>query len=166
MAKTCQAPDCINPSQSHGFCFRHGYLRKDEKYLKSLNKPKKIYNIPRTPPKNDFKPTGEGLLFSTILDTRKHISFVSSQDIDKIDGFLDHNNCHHVLYPKDDYKKFRLYDKNIVLVTKYEHWLIHDGGIERRTKYTTEMAKNGIIVNWDKLYALREELFEEHKLLK
>ncbi len=38
MPKTCLAAKCSNNAASHGYCWNHQYLRKDEKYTKDQKK--------------------------------------------------------------------------------------------------------------------------------
>ena len=157
MPKQCQAPDCNNPVQSHGFCFRHGYLRQDEKAIANRNKPKAFIPIKKTTFKTNYKATGEGVLFTAILATRRHISFISGLPIDN----ADHSNCHHVL-PKKNYEAFRLLDRNIILVTQSEHFLIHAGTTDQREKYAKKiMGENGVMVHWEKLEDLKQQLLME-----
>ena len=138
------------------------YFNSDPKPPKKEKK--KPVPLKRTAIRKQFKASGEGALFDDILNTRKHLSFVSGLPIDIIDNVTDHSNCHHVLFPKDTYKRFRCYKKNIILVTKYEHWLIHSGGIERRKKYVQEISiMYGKKVDWEKLDNLRADLYFLHE---
>ena len=151
--KICNYENCGNNVFGGGYCKFHQYLRKDKK-----DKP-----IKRTPINRDYKPTGEGALFDSIISTRRPISFISGLNIKDIDGIINHNNCHHVLNKKD-YEKFRLYDRNIILITKYEHHLIHNGTEEQREKYVKDvMSEYGVVVHWEKLEELKQILINEYK---
>ena len=97
-----------------------------------------------------------------VLSTRRPISFISGLNIKDIDGIINHNNCHHVLNKKD-YDKFRLYDRNIILITKYEHHLIHNGTEEQREIYVKEvMSEYGVVVHWEKLEELKQILINDY----
>lgn len=149
-------------------CGREGYIWSHGMLKECWYKIKPPKQIAKTPLKINLQPTGEGILFKTIASTRKCVSFVSGQDIAKIDGFIGINNFIHVL-PKgqNKYPLFKLYEKNIVLGLWKEHDLYDKGTEEQRQKYAKEMLEDyGVIVDWDKLYALREELLQEYKLLK
>jgi len=100
-----------------------------------------------------------------MMSTKPHLSFVSGLNIDKVDGGMDIGNCHHVLYPKDIYKKMRCSEDNIVFLTLTEHELVHYGGLQRRIEYAEEMREQGIIVDWKKLDDLKEKLKNDYKLL-
>lgn len=142
-----------------GMIWAKGML-KDCYYKSDLSKKT---TIKRTPINRDYKPTGEGALFDSIISTRRPISFISGLNIKDIDGIVNHNNCHHVLNKKD-YGKFRLYDRNIILITKYEHHLIHNGTEEQREKYVKDvMSEYGVVVHWEKLEELKQILINEYK---
>lgn len=140
--KICKC-GCNRRVFSNGFSMFCQHKRTDEKWRKKQDKIRK----------KEFKASGEGILFNTILSTREHISFISGLYIENI----DHNNCHHVL-TKKDYPNFRLFDKNIILLTNIEHNLIHFGTISQREKYAKENN-----CSWDKLYKLKEELKLKYK---
>ena len=149
--KKCKFDTCDNNVFGGLYCRNHQYMRTDKK-----DKP-----IKKTPIKRNYKPTGEGALFDSIISTRRPISFISGLNIKDIDGIINHNNCHHVLNKKD-YEKFRLYDRNIILITKYEHHLIHNGTEEQREKYVKEvMSEYGVVVHWEKLEELKQILINE-----
>ena len=151
--KKCKIDNCENNCFGGGYCRWHQYMRTDKK-----DKP-----IKKTPIKRNYKPTGEGILFKGIIDTRRNYSFLSGLNIVEIDNTIDHNNCHHVLNKKD-YERFRLYDRNIILITKYEHHLIHNGTEEQREKYVKEvMSEYGVVVHWEKLEELKQILINEYK---
>ena len=151
--KKCKFDTCDNNVFGGLYCRNHQYMRTDKK-----DKP-----IKKTPIKRNYKPTGEGALFTSIIGTRRNYSFLSGLYITEIDGTIDHNNCHHVLNKKD-YPNFRLYDRNIILITIYEHHLIHNGTEEQREKYVKEvMSEYGVVVHWEKLEELKQILINEYK---
>jgi hypothetical protein len=107
--KICLFENCGNPVFSHGFCTYHQNKRTDEKYLKKKQ--------PKTYVKQT---TGEGILFQTILNTRPHVDFITGEPILNANFY----NCHHIL-TKKSYEKFRLFDKNVILLTDENHYAIH-----------------------------------------
>jgi hypothetical protein len=142
----------------------HQHKRTDDKWLRTIEKSKE----PKTPIKKvplKIKPketTGEGILFQTLIATRKHVSFVSGIPIEVV----DHSNCHHVL-EKGRYPKFRLNFDNIVILTQREHYLIHHGTSEQRLRYVSDMFRDhGAIVKWSRLQYLKEKLIKEYGELK
>ena len=139
--RTCQANNCNNPVWGTdkitrlGYCKFHQHLRTD--YQKSN---------PKVTPCKD--PTGEKVLFETILTTRPHISFVSA----KIIPYPNHMNCHHVL-PKSHYELYRLLDRNIILLSDEEHHQVHN------------IAKSDLLKlnpGWTKYFDLKEKLKTEY----
>lgn len=106
------------------------------------------------------KPTGEKVLFDAIWNTRPHVSFISGVKLGKEArvGFFAH------VLPKSIYNKFRLCDKNIVLLTEAEHALYDQGSEEKREEYAYLMKeRRNVLVDWEKLYSLAEELKQEYK---
>ena len=151
--KKCKINNCENNCFGGGYCRNHQYMRTD----------KKDNTIKKAPIKRNYKPTGEGALFTSIIGTRRNYSFLSGLYITEIDGTIDHNNCHHVLNKKD-YPNFRLYDRNIILITIYEHHLIHNGTEEQREIYVKDvMSVYGVVVHWEKLEELKQILINEYK---
>lgn len=100
------------------------------------------------------KPTGEILLFESIWNTRRHESFLNKEPLG---DSLDVKFFAHVL-PKaqNKYPKFKLYDKNIVLLTWDQHhfW---DNGIR------SDLMK---LPEWSKLFDLEAELKKEYEMLE
>lgn len=150
--KKCKFDTCDNNVFGGLYCRNHQYMRTDKK-----DKP-----IKKTPIKRNYKPTGEGALFTTIIGTRRNYSFLSGLNIIEVDNMIDHNNCHHVLNKKD-YPDFRLYDRNIILITRDEHDLIHAGTKEKRENYVKKIFDEyGLIVHWENLELLKNELVKEY----
>lgn len=109
---------------------------------------------PKISPKSSFvrkEPTGEGALFLAIFNTRPHVSFVDK-------SYLGDEPCAwmfaHVLNKKN-FPLFRLYDKNIVMLTFDQHYAL-DFGSQEELKRLPE---------WKPLFELKEKLKEEYKLL-
>lgn len=109
-------------------------------------KPEKVVKI-KKPLDKTRKVTGEAELFKEIASKRKRVSFISGAKIDPV----YHYNCAHVL-PKKNYEAFRLYEKNIVLLTQVEHELWDQG----RHKIKDNPA-------WKKMFDLEADLKEEYK---
>ena len=110
---------------------------------------------PKSKPK---KATGEKIVFEMIYEERPHISFISGLHVDCI----AHNFAH--VLSKGSYPKFRLRKDNIVFLTPEEHHLYDFGTEEDRVRYVDRMKEDGIDVDWDKLYSLRDKLKLEYQL--
>jgi len=166
--KFCQHSGCSNPVFSHRFCSWHQRERTDKAYLTSLEKRtaknkqkmkdsiKKAYNpVPRVP-------TGELALFRSIWATRPHISFISGREIE----FFHPIHFAHVLPKgKNKYPLFKLYDKNVVILTEREHTLYDQGTMQSRAQYSEECLDEGFVCDWQKLFTLRDELKKEYEKL-
>lgn len=96
---------------------------------------------------------GQKALFLSIWNSRPRISFISGIPLG--DEAMPHHFAH--VIPKGTYSRFRLYDKNIVLLTPEEHTLYDFGSEEQREQYTRLTG-----ADWNKLYELREELIKEY----
>lgn len=106
------------------------------------------------------KPTGEKIMFEQIWDERPHKSFLSG---DSLDGYYGHESWYalfaHVLSKaQNKYPAYKLYKKNIVLLTPFEHHLLDHGTEKQRSDYATENK-----CSWDEIYKLKEELKNEYK---
>lgn len=125
-----------------GIPFNPNRFTPDPKPDKAI-KPKKAYKFKK-------EATGEGIVFKQIASTRKHVSFVSGDEIKN----LTHANMAHVL-PKaaNKYPLFKLYPKNIQILTFDEHFLWDNKRESLRDK-----------PQWEKMFLLEEELKEEYKL--
>ena len=106
------------------------------------------YRTPKALPWN-IKPTGEKILFETIWNTRKRVSFVSGASLgDECNVmFMSH------ILSKGAYPGFRLYEKNIVLKTTQEHYDWHN---MPRAKLLEKDS------NWQKVFDLELELKTEY----
>lgn len=106
--------------------------------------PRKVYSYTR-------KPTGELILFNTIFNTRPQVSFVNGEPLARYkDTDLYVNLFAHVI-PKGKYPKFRLYDRNIALLTPKQH--------EQWDKRRWEIENDP---QWQPMFALEEILKEEY----
>jgi len=136
--KTCKKEGCSNPVFGKGFCRNHQYLRPDYK-----------------PYRYKRKATGELELFKKIWIRREHKSFLSGKKLNTFDVSL----FAHVL-PKaqNKFPKWKLNPHNIILLTKYEHYLLDHGSEDEREKYAKENN-----CDWNKIYSLYNELKEAYE---
>lgn len=104
------------------------------------------------------KPSGEAAIFEVVWNTRPRVSFISGVDLGG-----DAKACMfaHILN-KGKYPRFKLYDKNIQLLTCEEHSLLDAGTQQQREDYAARKLKEGIIVKWEKIDMLREILKQEY----
>jgi hypothetical protein len=108
--------------------------------------------------KEKKKPTGEKIVFEQIWEEREHKSYLTGDSLDKyVQSDLWYNLFAHVL-AKGKYPKYRLFKKNIVLLTPTEHRLLDQGTSDQRKKYADETG-----CNWNKIFELKDELYEEYK---
>lgn len=111
---------------------------------------------------NDLLVKTEVDLFSRIWEDRPHKSFLSNKPLNfQEKSGLWYNLFAHVLAKgKAKYPRFKLYSKNIVLLTPQEHTLLDQSSKDQRDKYALQ---NGC--NWNKIYDLEEELKGHYKRL-
>ena len=108
---------------------------------------------PRKPLNRYRKPTGEKILFETIWSTRKRVSFLDGKPLG--DCAYAWNFAHVLRKAKGHYPKFKLLDRNIILLTKRQHELYDDN--VRNPEFL--IAKDH---RWKKIFELREELRNEY----
>ncbi len=103
---------------------------------------------------------GLKVFYDIIWFERERVSFLSGESLDKYYNTDQRLNmfAHVLAKGKNKYPKFKLYKKNLILITPYEHFLLDHGNTDLRKKYA---AKTGC--NWDIIFDLREELKVEHK---
>ncbi len=106
-----------------GYLFSHGMIKehwyRSDEYLSQ----KKDKYVTRTSIKKVMpKPTGELILFKAIWDTRPHICFITGEPIYEFNV-----SCFAHILSKGSFPKFRLFDKNIMLVTKDAHYEYDNG---------------------------------------
>ena len=142
------------------FCNEGNQARLKEKNGEKIVKP-----IKRTPLKRSTKPlkrspikyrrkvTGELVLFQAIWNTRKHVSFLNDKPLGE-DAYVWYF-AHVLRKAKGHYPKFKLYEKNIILLTKEQHDL-YDLNV-RNPEYLT-----GLDARWQKVFDLRDELLLEY----
>jgi hypothetical protein len=134
-----EVPNFRGGSNVYKLCYKCNQKRLAQ------NKPKK-------------KPTGEYALFEAIWATRPHESFISGEPLDKYYGTDFWVNLFAHVLPKKNYPKFRLYDKNIVLLTPYEHQILDQGTEDQRRKYARECR-----CSWINLFDLKRKLIKEYE---
>lgn len=119
------------------------------------------------------KKTGESVIFREILEERVLRSYISDIDLRPyINGPMHVNLFAHVI-PKNGSVRLnftsksqkdrllRLNKNNVVLITPYEHNLFDHGTREQRRLYAVQKAKEGVTVNWSKLFNKKELLIIE-----
>jgi len=100
--------------------------------------------IERKPIKTRRKPSGELIFFKALWAFRPHVSFVSGKEIKEFDV-----QCMSHVLSKGAYPSYRLYDKNLILLTKEEHHAWHN------------LSKKQLLAqypNWQKVFDLYDEL--------
>jgi hypothetical protein len=107
-------------------------------------------SLKRTALKKGKKPTGEKEIFTSIAESREWKCFVTGEPLHE----LKSTQFAHVL-PKAEnrYPKFKLYEKNIVLLSDYAHYLWDFGA-------RSELKKDK---RFERLFKLEAELLEEYK---
>jgi len=99
------------------------------------------------------KPTGEKILFESIWNTRKRVSFLDGKPLG--DCAYAWNFAHVLRKAKGHYPKFKLLDRNIILLTKGQHEL-YDENVRNPEFLIKKDAR------WQKIFELREELRNEY----
>lgn len=109
-----------------------------------------------------FKATGEAKLFKLTWRLSKKESFISGLPLNSAEGSaVWFSQFAHVLSKSQSkYPHFRLYLKNIALLTKDEHFLYDAGTCDARDNYADEV----ITCDWHKLYTLKNTLVGEYVL--
>lgn len=124
--------------------YRPNPLRPDPKPVSPIVKSRK--------PLPKKKPTGEAALFKAIWATRKHVSYVKEKGrpVPLGDDAYPYHFSH--VLPKGKYPHFRLYDRNIVLMTYDQHFLW--GNARHKIKDDPE---------WQPVFMLEAELKKEYE---
>ena len=120
----------------------------------------KVYKPPkqRTPLKRSKyvykrKATGERTLFEAIWATRAHVSFLDGKPLG--DDAYAWYFAHVLRKAKGHYPKFKLYDKNIILLTRSQHDLF-DQNVRNPELLIAKDSR------WQKVFDLRDQLLEEY----
>lgn len=113
---------------------------------------KKRPRIPlkRSPVKPKRSKTGELAVMRLIVEHRGSKSEITGEPIYNITV----SSMMHIL-SKKQYPKFRLYEKNILIVTPHQHYLFD----------FTPHSDLRLLPEWEKVFKLRDELIEEYKNL-
>lgn len=149
MPKTCEYKGCSNPiwSRKTMRCKYHMIQKRNTKEYVGIN---------------DYKVNKEVELYQLVWKDRDKRSFLSGQKINIEEGSsFWYNIFAHVLAKgKANYPKFRLYSKNIILLTPYEHMLLDHGSEAQRKVYAGVTG-----CDWNKVFDLKEELKLEYKTI-
>lgn len=155
-----------------GICACHGEERYIVKKHPRLGHLCKTGNDARLSKEKDLtspsvQNTGSGQVevFRMLWEERSRISFISGEKLDRYHGteFWFSLFAHVLPKAQNKYPKFKMYKKNIVLLTPDEHHLFDNGTKDMRQKYVEEMAEKGVKVDWQKLFDLEEDLKLEYK---
>ena len=158
--KRCAAFGCVNPSQSHGYCFRHGYLRTDER------RPKRVIKKP-SEPKAVSTPTfgfeDQTSMFLWLWDQAKDAEgYVFCPYTGKrLNGFWGSDvwfQCFAHILNKKNYTYFKLNPENVRVVHPIFHRIIDQGTLDDR--------KGHPVWKWDEWDALVIAMKEEYQNFK
>lgn len=130
------------------YCQEGNKVRLEARRGKKVIKPLKRSNY-----QYKKKPTGERPLFETIWNTRKRVSFLNGKPLG--DDAYSWYFSHLLRKAKGHYPKFKLYDKNIILLTRSQHDLF-DNNV-RNPEFL--IAKDP---RWQKVFDLRDVLLKEY----
>jgi len=147
------------------YCLEGNKARLEAKRGKKVPKPLDRSKYQFKPRKTPLKPskyqykrkaTGERALFEAIWATRPHVSFLDGKPLgdDAYAWFF----AHVLRKAKGHYPKFKLYDKNIILLTRSQH-----------EKFDNNVRNPEFLIakdpRWEKVFDLREELLKEYEKL-
>ena len=108
---------------------------------------------------NDLDVDGQKELFDVMYKHSEKKSFLSSRTINSeasAGSSFYVGQFAHVL-AKGKYPKFKLYSKNIILLTNHEHLLLDAGTQSQREAYAIENN-----CDWGRIYELAERLKQEY----
>lgn len=161
MPKQCQADGCNRDVFSHNFCQAHQYMRKDEKYLKSLLKQYKKGNAKiKTHSKNKDKTSKDIFgfknqveMFDYIWDTQPHVCWLTNRPLLEKDVSM----FAHVLR-KGTYTYFKLNPNNVRLLLPTIHDLVDN--------FKEEFREQLPHIDFNKWFKLQEDMRIEYELFK
>ncbi len=176
MPKLCNC-GCENPVFSNKYAKFCQHKRTDEKWVKKMATQKgknsqtsksvkrfNNFNLPKTKPYsgvNDLNVKKESEMYEKIWNSRDRVSFLSGKPLVSEGSVFWHNQFAHILAKgKAKYPKFKLYSKNIILLTPEEHNLLDFCSSDDREKYG---HRNNC--DWNKVYNLQDELKNEYNLI-
>jgi len=102
-------------------------------------------------------------MYKKVWSTQKGLSFVSGLEINAYDKETCKCFAHVLEKAINKFPHFRFNLENIVLLTWDEHHLWDQGSEDSRKRYAEKMAKEGIIVDWNKLKLLQGKLIIIYK---
>lgn len=113
---------------------------------------------------NDLGVDSEADLFLIMYKKGTKKSFLSGKKIyspeSRMSSMFYGQFAHVLAKGKNQYPNFKLYSKNIILLTNHEHMLLDQGSEAQREAYAKEHG-----CDWGKIEELKEELKEEYKIL-
>lgn len=136
-----------------GYCQTHYWMHRQQKKTGKIKK-----HMTTT-----YKPTGERAFFDAIWSDREHFSWLSNLPLDKYKNSSLYVNMFAHILPKGGYGKWRLKDKNIILLTPEEHRLFDQGTEEERQEYEYMMQQIGRPCRWEELYELVKEYKNDYR---
>jgi len=154
--KECRAEGCTNTFPQYNslqkYCSGSCGSKSTKKKAPSKLIPKPYSGI------NDLNVDKEIELYHKIWDMRDHVSFLSGKPLVSKGSSFWHNQFAHVLAKgKAKYPMFKLYSKNIILLTPEEHNLLDFCSKDDRDKYGLRNR-----CDWNKVVNLIDELKEEY----
>ena len=148
--KICSKKGCYSPAFSKGLCKYH----MPKKVIKQ--KSDRIIAIPKIlGPETQYFSEQDMFLDVWVNNVDKNgicYSFISGNAL-YISDHKYYSFFAHVLNKKD-FPLFRLYERNIALLTPYEHLLYDNGSLKERIAYTQG--------KWSLLVDLRDRLYKEY----
>jgi len=166
--KTCKAPSCISPAQSHGYCFRHGYMRTDTSYIKAQEKKQQASNRLWNTGRREKKDYGFGFdnqldMFGRLWENAKDRNGIITCPYtgEKLNRFLDTDlwlNCFAHVLPKKNYTYFKLNPDNIRIVFPDFHRICDCGSSNDRKKH-----EGWKFDEWDALVIELKQKYAEFK---
>ena len=102
--------------------------------------------------------------YNKVWESRPHKSFLTGTPLleDKESSFWINQFAHVLPKGLSMYPKFKFYEKNIILLTAYEHTLLDFASENQRMMYQMLMRESGVQCDWEKIYTLRETLKQEY----
>jgi hypothetical protein len=145
--------DCTECTRKNVYILKHTYSKK---YCMVCNKKRVGDKAKEKIKKRKFykkENTGQMIVFDRIWKTRPHMSFVSNEKLN--DVLMPVYFAHVIPKAANRYPKFKLNERNIVLLTWDEH-MQWDQGVRADIKNNPK---------WDKMFALEADLKLEYKAL-
>jgi len=158
--KECRDDDCSVTFPQYNSMQKYCSGSCKAKNEKKKSKPRNITPKPYSGI-NDHNVDKEIELYHSIWEERDHVSYLSGKPLVREGSSFWHNQFAHVLAKgKAKYPKFKLFSKNIILLTPEEHNLLDFCSESDREKYGVNKE-----CSWKKVYEYKESLIKEYKLL-